>query len=185
MSSGGKFTDRTVEEVKEAADIVEVISAHTELRRSGERWTGLCPFHEERSPSFSVDAHQKLYHCFGCGVGGDVIKFVSEMDGLSFPEAVESLAERFGVEIKREELDPQAEESRKRRVRLGELLERTSEFYASFLRESPKAAKAREYLESRGLGQEVLDAFGVGFAPEALGHRPDARPARGLLGRRS
>jgi DNA primase len=99
-------------------------------------------------------------------VGGDIIKFVSEMDGLSFPEAVESLADRFGVEIKREKLDPQAEERRKRRVRLGELLERTGEFYTSFLRDSPKAAKAREYLESRGLGQEVLDAFGVGFAPK-------------------
>ncbi len=164
--SFGLFTDATVEQVKEAADIVEVISAHTDLRRSGERWTGLCPFHEERSPSFSVDAHRKLYHCFGCGVGGDVIKFVSEMDGLSFPEAVESLAERFGVEIKREELDPEAEARRKRRVRLSELLARTGEFYTSFLRESPKAARARDYLESRGLGSEVLDAFGVGFAPK-------------------
>jgi DNA primase len=166
MSPGGMFAEGTVEQVKEAADIVEVISAHTELRRSGERWTGLCPFHEERSPSFSVDAHQGLYHCFGCGVGGDIIKFVSEMDGLSFPEAVESLGDRFGVEIKREQLDPRAEEARKRRVRLGELLERTSEFYSSFLRDSPKAAKAREYLESRGLGPDVLHAFGVGFAPK-------------------
>jgi DNA primase len=166
VSPGGKFAEGTVEQVKEAADIVEVISAHTELRRSGERWTGLCPFHEERSPSFSVDAHQKLYYCFGCGVGGDVIKFVSEMDGLSFPDAVESLADRFGVEVKREALDPRAEETRKRRVRLGELLERTSEFYASFLRDSPKAAKAREYLESRGLDRKVLEAFGVGFSPK-------------------
>jgi DNA primase len=164
--SPGMFADGTVEQVKEAADIIEVISAHTELRRSGERWTGLCPFHEERSPSFSVDAHQGLYHCFGCGVGGDIIKFVSEMDALSFPEAVESLADRFGVEIKREELDPQAEERRKRRVRLGELLERTGEFYTSFLHDSPKAAKARDYLDSRGLGQEILDSFGVGFAPK-------------------
>ena len=161
------FSDDTVERVKEAADIVEVIAAHTDLRRAGERWTGLCPFHEERTPSFSVDAREKLYYCFGCGVGGDVIKFVREKDGLSFPEAVESLAERFGVEVEREELDPRVEEKRKRRARLGELLERTSEYYVSVLRDSPKAAKAREYLASRGLRDEVLEAFGVGFAPKA------------------
>ena len=74
----GKFTPQTVERVKEAVDIVEIVSAYTDLRRAGERHTGLCPFHEERTPSFSVDAREKLYHCFGCGVGGDVIKFVEE-----------------------------------------------------------------------------------------------------------
>src|SRR5438105_4417168 len=83
-------------------DIVEVISAHTDLRRSGTRYTGLCPFHDERSPSFSVDPTEKLYHCFGCGVGGDVIKFVEEKEGLAFPDAVEALADRYGVELERE-----------------------------------------------------------------------------------
>lgn len=166
MDGGGKFSDDTVEKVKEAADIVEVISLHTELKRSGERFTGLCPFHDERTPSFSVDAREKLYYCFGCGVGGDVIKFVREKDGLSFPEAVETLAERFGVEVEREQLDPQAEEKRKRRVRLSEILERTSEFYSTFLRDSPKAAKAREYLASRGMSVQALEDFGVGFAPK-------------------
>jgi DNA primase len=160
------FTDETVERVKEAADIVEVVSAHTELRRAGERWIGLCPFHEERTPSFSVDAREKLYYCFGCGVGGDVIKFVREKDGMSFPEAVETLAERFGVEVEREDVDPKTEEKRKRRARLGDLMERTAEYYSSVLRDSPKAAKAREYLASRGLTTEMLNAFGVGFAPK-------------------
>ena len=97
--------------MKEASDIVEVISAHTDLRRSGTRFTGLCPFHDERSPSFSVDPAEKLYHCFGCGVGGDVIKFVEEKEGLSFPDAVEALADRYGVELERESEDPRAEES--------------------------------------------------------------------------
>jgi len=92
-----RFSADTVERVKESADIVEIISAHTDLRRQGQRFTGLCPFHEERSPSFSVDPREKLYHCFGCGVGGDVIKFVEEKEGLGFPEAVEALGERYGV----------------------------------------------------------------------------------------
>src|SRR4051794_19755045 len=164
---GGMFTADTVERVKEAADIVEIIQAHTDLRRSGTRFTGLCPFHDERSPSFSVDPQAKLYHCFGCGVGGDVIKFVEEKEGLAFPEAVESLADRYGVEVEREKSDPRAEEARRRRARLADALERTADFYSAFLRSSPKAGKAREYLEGRGLGAEVLEAFGVGFAPSA------------------
>ena len=159
------FTRDSVERMKESADIVEVISAYTDLRRSGARFTGLCPFHEERTPSFSVDPAGKLYHCFGCGAGGDVIRFVEEKEGLSFPDAVESLADRFGVELERESEDPQAEEARKRRARLGELLERTAAFYAGVLWDSPQAARAREYLASRGLGEEVLRDFGVGVAP--------------------
>jgi DNA primase len=162
-----RFTPETVERVKEAADIVEIVSAYTELRRAGERHMGLCPFHEERTPSFSVDPREKLYHCFGCGVGGDVIKFVEEKEGLGFPEAVEALGDRYGVEVERESEDPRAEDSRKRRARLGELLERTAQFYTTYLWESKEAGKAREYLGSRGLGEEVLRAFGVGYAPSA------------------
>ena len=162
-----RFTGDSVERVKQAADIVEIISAHTDLRRSGVRFTGLCPFHEERTPSFSVDPREKLYPCFGCGVGGDVIKFVEEKEGLGFAEAVEALGERYGVEVERESEDPRAEEARRRRARLWELLERTAAFYVSFLWESPKASKARDYLAGRGLDEEVLRAFSVGFAPSA------------------
>ena len=160
-----RFTGDSVERVKDASDIVEVISAYTDLRRSGNRFTGLCPFHDERSPSFSVDQLEKLYHCFGCGVGGDVIKFVEEKEGLSFPEAVEALAERYGVELTREAEDPREEELRRWRGRLAELLERTASFYATFLRDGPKAEKAREYLHGRGLTDEILVDFGVGCAP--------------------
>ncbi len=159
------FTGDSVERVKQAADIVEIISAYTDLRRSGARFTGLCPFHDERSPSFSVDPQEKLYHCFGCGVGGDVIKFVEEKEGLAFPDAVEALAERYGVELEREQEDPRAEEQRKARARLQELLERTASFYATFLRDAHQAVRARDYLAERGLGAEVLADFGVGCAP--------------------
>ncbi len=161
------ISPESVERVKQAADIVEVISAHTDLRRQGARWVGLCPFHEERTPSFSVDAQEKLYHCFGCGVGGDVIKFVEEKDGLGFAEAVETLADRYGVELEREQEDPRAEARRAHRRRLEQLLDRTAGYYASYLWDSKEAGKAREYLAERGLGEEVLRAFGVGFAPSA------------------
>jgi DNA primase len=161
------ISDESLERVKQAVDIVEVISAHTDLRRQGARWVGLCPFHEERTPSFSVDAGEKLYHCFGCGVGGDTIKFVEEKEGLGFAEAVELLADRYGVELEREREDPRAEAKRQQRRRLGELLDRTAVFYAAYLWESEEAAKAREYLAERGLGEEVLKAFAVGYAPSA------------------
>ena len=101
-----KFTSDTIDRVRAAADMVEIVSAHTDLRRSGVRYTGLCPFHDERSPSFSVHAEEKLYHCFGCGVGGDVFDFVTEIENLDFPTAVEMLADRYGVEVTREQEDP-------------------------------------------------------------------------------
>lgn len=161
------ISEESLERVKQAADIVEVISAHTDLRRQGARWVGLCPFHEERTPSFSVDAQEKLYHCFGCGVGGDTIKFVEEKEGLGFAEAVELLADRYGVELQREKEDPRAEARRQQRRRLGELLDRTAGFYTQFLWDAEEAGKARAYLAERGLGEETLRAFGVGYAPSA------------------
>jgi DNA primase len=161
------ISPESLDRVKQAADIVEVISAHTDLRRAGARYTGLCPFHDERTPSFSVDAQEKLYHCFGCGVGGDVIKFVEEKDGLGFAEAVELLADRYGVEIEREREDPRAEARRQQRRRLEQLLERVAAYYSSYLWEAPEAAKAREYLAERGLSEQALREFGVGYAPSA------------------
>ncbi len=161
------ISEESLERVKQAVDIVEVVSAHTDLRRQGARWVGLCPFHEERTPSFSVDGQEKLYHCFGCGVGGDTIKFVEEKEGLGFAEAVELLADRYGVELQREREDPQAEARRQQRRRLGDLLDRVAVFYANFLWDAPEAERARSYLGERGLGEEVLRAFGVGYAPSA------------------
>jgi DNA primase len=162
-----RFTDETKERVKQAADIVEIVSPYTELVRRGKDMWGLCPFHDERTPSFKVNPQDNLYFCFGCQASGDVFRFVEEKEGLSFPEAVEMLAERYGVEIERESEDPRAEEARRRKARLWELLERTAKFYERYLWEAPKAKKARAYLEGRGLGEEVLRRFGVGMAPSA------------------
>jgi DNA primase len=162
-----RFARDSVDRVKEAADIVEIVSAHTDLQQRGQDYWGVCPFHEERTPSFKVNPRDKLYYCFGCEASGDVFRFVEEKEGLDFASAVESLAERYGVELKREHEDPRAEERRRRKARLWELLELTAKYYERYMWESQKARGARRYLEQRGLGEEVLRRFGVGMAPSA------------------
>jgi len=161
------FTKDTIDRVRDAVDMVQLVGEKTDLRRVGSRWTGLCPFHDERTPSFSVNAEEKLYYCFGCGEGGDAFKFVQQTEALEFQEAVELLAERSGVRVEREEDDPKAEQRRRRRERLLALLDRAARFYATYLRESVEAAPARKYLASRGLSEDVLSEFRVGYAPSA------------------
>jgi len=161
------FTKESIERVKDAVDMVELVGARTELRRAGGRMVGLCPFHDERTPSFSVNVEQKLYHCFGCGEGGDAIGFVQQTEALDFPGAVEFLANRYGIELKREEEDPQAEERRRRRERLLKLLERATVFYERYLWDAAEAEPARRYLAARGLDEQVLRDFRIGYAPKA------------------
>ena len=161
------FTKDSIERVRDAVDMVALVGGKTDLRRVGSRWTGLCPFHDERTPSLSVDPERKLYHCFGCGAGGDAIRFVQETEALDFPEAVEALADRTGVRLEREEDDPAAERRRRRRERLLALLDRTAAFYTAYLWESREAERAREYLSRRGLSETVIREFRVGYAPSA------------------
>jgi DNA primase len=160
-----RIKDTSVREVVAAADMVEVVSGRTQLRKAGSRFTGRCPFHEERTPSFSVNPVEKLYHCFGCGKGGDVITFVRESEQLDFAEAVEWLAERFRVALEYEETSPQLEESRRRRDRLYAVLDQAASFYERFLWEAEAGAPARAYLESRGLREPVCREFRLGLSP--------------------
>jgi DNA primase len=162
-----RIDSESIERVRAAADIVEVIQGHTELRQRGARYTGLCPFHDERTPSFSVDPTEKLYYCFGCQAGGDVFTFLQEKEGLEFRDAVEQLADRYGVELGFDTSDPREQERRRDRDRLHDLLSKTASFYARYLWESDEAGAARAYLESRGLRRETLEEFGVGYAPSA------------------
>jgi DNA primase len=162
------YTSDSKDRVREAVDFLELVSARTELRRAGPaRYEGLCPFHDERTPSFGIDPAQKVYYCFGCQASGDVFTFVQESEGVDFKGALELLAERYGVELQREEEDPREAERRKRRERLLELLSRTSGYYERYLWESGEAKGAREYLSARGLGEEILKEFRVGYAPSA------------------
>src|SRR4051812_48970934 len=163
-----RYTQDSRERVRDAVDFEELVGSRTELRRAGQRrLQGLCPFHDERTPSFGIDPVEKLYHCFGCGAGGDVFQFVMETESLDFTGALESLADRYGVELERDTEDPRDIARRERRERLLALLERTAAYYVRVLWESPEAAGAREYLASRGLEEGALRAFRVGWAPTA------------------
>lgn len=161
-----RYSDDSRERVRDAVDFVDLVGARTELRKAGaRRYVGLCPFHDERSPSFGIDPVEKLYHCFGCGEGGDVFKFVMVTESLDFGAALESLADRAGVELERDEEDPAAAERRTRRERLLALLERTAAYYVRVLWGAEEAAPAREYLKRRGLQEATLRQFRVGYAP--------------------
>jgi DNA primase len=163
-----RYADTDKEKVREAVDLVDLISSRTELRRASPGdYKGLCPFHDERSPSFHVTPDKGMYYCFGCGAGGDAFRFVMESEGLDFVGAMESLASRYGVELTLEDEDPQAAERRKARERLLELLERATVFYERYLWESAEADPARAYLFDRGFTEETLKTFRVGYAPSA------------------
>ena len=163
-----RYTPDSRDRVRDAIDFVELVGTRTELRRAGARsYEGLCPFHDERSPSFSVEPVEKVYYCFGCQASGDVFTFVQETEGVDFKGALELLADRAGIELEVEKEDSREAERRMRRERLWELLARTSGYYERYLWESGEAAQARAYLEGRGLGEEILKAFRVGYAPSA------------------
>jgi DNA primase len=162
------YTNDSKERVRDAVDFVELVSARTELRRAGpSSYQGLCPFHDERTPSFGIDPAKKVYYCFGCGESGDLFSFVQETEGVDFKGALELLAERYGVELQLEQEDPRAEEKRKHRERLLELLKRTTAYYERYLWESSEAKPARDYLAGRGLEEAILREFRVGYAPSA------------------
>lgn len=153
-------------EVAAAADMVEVVSARTQLRRaSGSRYTGRCPFHEERTPSFSVNPTEKLYYCFGCGKGGDVISFVRETENLDFVGAVEWLAERFRVPLEYEEASPRIEAARRHRERLHAVLEQTTAYFERLLWDGDGGAPVRDYLAGRGLREAIAKEFRLGLSP--------------------
>jgi DNA primase len=183
----------SVEEVVAAADMVEIVSGRTQLRRSGAQWTGRCPFHDDQNPSFSVNAVEKLYHCFTCGEGGDLIKFVRETEGLEFASAVEWLADRYGVQLEYEETAPGFEARRSRRDRLYALLEAAAKFYERHLWDSQAGEPVRAYLAERGLTEEICRRFRLGLSPggdrlaakaRAKGYSQEELVAAGLVNRR-
>jgi DNA primase len=159
-----RIKDSSLEAVKTAADMVVVVEMRTQLRKAGARYSGRCPFHEERTPSFSVNAVDKLYYCFGCGAKGDIITFVKETEQLDFSGAIEWLAERFNVPIEYEESSPQADEARRRRERLYGVLDQAAGFYERYLWDSTAGSAARDYLKGRGLGEEVCREYRLGLA---------------------
>jgi DNA primase len=160
-----RIKDSSVEAVKNSADIVVLVEERIRLRKVGGRYIGLCPFHQEKAPSFSVSPDRGTYHCFGCGVGGDAIRFVQELEGLDFVGTIEWLADRFNIQLEYEESSPEADAKRRQRDRLHELLEAAAAFYERYLWESAAGEPVRTYLEGRGLGEKISKTFRLGLSP--------------------
>jgi DNA primase len=160
-----RIKDSSVEAVKAAAEILPLVEDYVRLRKAGGTYKGLCPFHDERTPSFTVSPVRGTYKCFGCGEGGDAIAFVEKLEQVDFVGAIEALAQRFGVEIEYEESSPEADRARKQKQQLTQLMERATSFYEKMLWDSEQGAFARDYLASRGFREEVCRQFRLGFAP--------------------
>lgn len=162
MAEAGSFADR----VKQQADIVRVIGEYVSLRKSGQNFMGRCPFHAEKTPSFAIHPVKQIYHCFGCGVGGDVFKFVQEMDKCSFPEAVRAVAEKCGIAVPQpRERTPEEKRANQQRSAFVEMHREAAAFFAKQLTATAEGKAARAYLEDRGLDEEAIARFGVGYAP--------------------
>jgi DNA primase len=154
--------------LKQQADIVRIVGEYVKLRKAGaQNYQGLCPFHQEKTPSFSVHATNQFFHCFGCGVSGDVYSFIQKIENITFPEAVRAIAEKLGVPMPKMQYASE-EEARQARQRGGllDIHERACAFFQEQLRKS-ESAHAREYLKSRGLTPEVVAEFRIGFAPDS------------------
>ncbi|HEY2168343.1 MAG TPA: DNA primase, partial [Candidatus Angelobacter sp.] len=156
------------ETVRQQADIVRVIGDYIQLKKAGgQNFVGLCPFHGEKTPSFSVHATRQFFHCFGCGKSGDVFKFVQEREQISFPEAIKLVAEKMGIPLPRMQYSSESEaEDAGKRGKLIEMHERACRFFEMELKR-PEGAHAREYLANRGLKEETIKTFKIGFAPDS------------------
>jgi DNA primase len=158
---GPRSPDDWLERVRAASDILEVVGQTVQLKRSGRNWVGLCPFHSEKTPSFSVSGERQLYHCYGCKAGGDVFKFVQEIERVDFLDAVELLSRRAGIAVPERRAG-----DRGVRNLLLEALEQAATAYSHWLDDPLRGAVARAYLERRGVTADAIRAFRLGLAPE-------------------
>src|SRR3954470_4202907 len=163
MSNPGDFAYT----VKQQADIVRIIGDYVKLKKSGaQNFSGLCPFHSEKSPSFSVHATKQFFHCFGCGVSGDVFSFVQKIENSTFPEAVRTVATKLGIALPKQQFSPAEAKEASLRGKLLDVHEQATDFFAEQLK-TPAGATAREYLNSRGIDEETIKTFRLGYAPDS------------------
>ena len=164
MAEAGSFAER----VKQQADIIRVIGEYIRLKKTGQNFTGLCPFHQEKTPSFAVHPVRQIYHCFGCGAGGDVFQFVMEMDKSTFPEAVRTVAEKCGIPIpKPRERSPEQRRENLQRAAIVEMHKQAADFFTHQLHHTAEGRAACAYLEDRGLDRETIQRFALGYAPSS------------------
>ncbi len=163
MTEAGSFADK----VKQQADIVRVVGEYVRLKKGGQNFVGLCPFHSEKTPSFAVHPVKQIYHCFGCGVGGDVFEFVMEMDKCDFMDAVRTVAEKCGIALPRRDHSPGERQEQHQRTALLEMHREAATFFSRQLASTPEGKVARAYLEDRGLDADAIAQFSIGYAPSA------------------
>lgn len=161
----GQIPQRFIDDLLGRVDVVEVVGERVQLKKAGRNYSGLCPFHQEKTPSFTVSADKQFYHCFGCGANGNALRFLMEYDKLPFPEAVEQLAGRLGIEVPREGTeDPRAQQREQKRKEGVNLLELAASFYRERLK-MQEGRSAQRYLLGRGLSEDVIKTYGIGYAP--------------------
>jgi len=164
MAEAGSFAER----VKQQADIVRVVGEYVRLKKTGKDFSGLCPFHQEKTPSFTVSPLKQIFYCFGCGKGGDVFSFVMDMEKSAFPEAVRTVAEKCGIAIPRpRERSPEERQENQQRAVLVEMHREAQAFFTRQISGTPEGKAARAYLEDRGLDSNAIERFGIGYAPSA------------------
>ncbi len=159
------ISDEKIQEVRDRADIVELISSYLTLKKAGANYQGLCPFHGEKTPSFNVNPARQTFHCFGCGVGGDVFGFLMRMDGLSFPEAIVEMGKKLGIEVEQRKITPAEEKRQREKEVLFRINEVAAEFFHGVLMEKSEGSGALAYLQRRGYSSETARQFQIGFAP--------------------
>jgi DNA primase len=147
------------------ADIVDVINQRVPLKKAGATYKACCPFHQEKTPSFNVNPQKQMYHCFGCGASGDAVKFLMEYDGLSFVEAIETLASQMGLVVPRERVSSKQQETQRRALDLYEVMSSVARFYRQQLKTHPQSEQAKTYLRQRGLTPEIAKTFLIGYSP--------------------
>jgi DNA primase len=152
-------------EIKNAADIVDLVSEVVHLKKAGKNFVGLCPFHTEKTPSFTVSPEKQIFYCFGCGAGGNIFSFLMKNDGLTFPEAARSLARRYGIDIPRRSLTPEQKKRMGERESLLKINQQAMDFFSRALRRGTSGQAAMAYLNDRGLSSEIIDRFNIGYAP--------------------
>ena len=160
----GLFSKVFIEEVRAASDIVAVISDYVRLKKTGQNFVGLCPFHSENTPSFTVSRQRQMFYCFGCNTGGDVFEFIQKQEAIDFPEAVRLLAKRAHIPVPQQSPAAQKREAERQALYLaGELAQK---FYQHNLQQRQLGVRARTYLKQRGIDENIAKEFGLGFAPD-------------------
>jgi len=165
VAAKGRIPQSFIDDLLSRVDIVDVINRRVSLKKTGRNYTARCPFHEEKTPSFSVNPDKQFYYCFGCGAAGNAIGFIMDYDRQDFPSAIDSLAHSAGLEVPREELSPQQAQRQQRRKTIYDAMEQLAAFYQNQLRQHPQAQRAVDYLKQRGLSGQIARDFGIGFAP--------------------